>query len=471
MRTRSPQNCLGRPITTLCGWLLMLCCTSLPAQPAPVIAPIPVSPFEQGELLEFLGQHGGGVLISEGLMQKLVGRENVDEGAVRDQVLGADVVGTQSTRARTEFDFYRQPDHAAWYVHLRGVTRNQTTSYTPQAVIRSQGDYRFQLTKQVDYQGDVLQTRSPAAFMETHQRNLAAHTRADNIPLVGPLVGMAAFVQAEQNRPLAERIAADRLTRRIAPEFNGQIDIQLANLNGQLKLAGEQWPTVLGPVPRITSRSTDQFGVVALAPGLTQTQAVPPWADVVPSVAGVSLLLTQNRANQLLDKLPIKGLELRDGDVDLFLKRLTVGGLGPALPSGESPTSLATLILDSTRPLSVEFLASEVMIELRSGLRPTLGADIPVQRIRFGITSEETPESVTLNWRIHDIQPDDPQLSVPAHDLIREVLKQQIKLRLQPVTIPREIPLPERVANDQFRKLRLEHLQSQSGWLVIKVSG
>ncbi|MCA9031843.1 MAG: hypothetical protein KDA66_13600, partial [Planctomycetaceae bacterium] len=268
-----------------------------PVSLQPIVSP---GPDEQRQLLDFVSRHGGGIIVSEGAMQTVVGRETTDNGPVQDQILGAYVLGTQSTTARSSLDFVPNSEHARWFIHLRGKTLNCTTSYTPQAIIRSQGEYLFQLSKQVDLTESNVMTRSPAAFMETRQRNFAAHTPADTIPLVGPLVGMAAFMEAENRRPLAERIAAYRLTERIAPKFNSEIDASLVQLNQTLSQLQEQWPKGVLQSPTLHSLSTQSAATLALDFGSGNVTAGPiDWSLANPQ-AGISVVLSEQRLNSWL---------------------------------------------------------------------------------------------------------------------------------------------------------------------------
>lgn len=449
----------------------------LPERVEPATPPevIPIPAVEQQALFNFINSHGGSLLLSEGLLRRLVDREQCDEGPVRDCILGADVYGTQTTQSKSEFDFFPSPAQLRWYVHLRGTTNSSTTGYTPQAVVQGQGEYRFQLTKQMDFQGNAIATRSPSAFLETKQRNIAAHTPADPIPLIGPLVSMAAFMGAEQRRPQAERIAAHRLTQELAPKFNDAIDTELVRLNQGLALARKKWPAQLGPVPTLESMSTDHFGLLAL-PGKGLAVTSPDWADLS-TEQGFVIVVHQDQLTELVAKLPLAGQEIRDTQLDQTIQELSqlVGQVQapdgtPNLPGLDGPTaSLATLILDSERPLSFEFTDREAIIELRASLRPTLGGEIPTQRIRFGISSTLRETDALLTIRLVEISSLQPQANNTAQALARQILQQQIESRLHPISLPRSVTLPESVRTPALQKLRTASLASHAGWLIWKV--
>lgn len=459
----------GRALVLLLAGLLSLPLLELSAQEPP---PFRLLDEELNELAELLRNSGSGLIISEAFMQRLVANETCEEGPVRDQILGADVVGTQSTKARTEFDFVPQAEGMEWFMHLRGTTRNCTTSYTPQAILRSEGEYRFQISKQIDFRGNLLETRSPAAFIESRQRNLGATTPATGVPIVGPLIGMAAFQQAENRRPLAERIAAYRLTQQIAPRFNDGLDAELAQLNQRWQDLKGSWPAALGPLPELVARSGQQWGFLALEPRLGAGTTLPRQSLIDPG-AGVAICLSSERVNEWIRQLPLAGKEISDAEISRLVSFL--GGnltpTGPSLPGAESPqnpiTPLATLLLDSQRPLQLDFQNERVEVEVRFGLRLPVGEDLPSQKLRFALQSVSKGTGWTLRSQIVELVPVDPARDLPAHELVRQVLRQQLEARLVAIDIPRRIPLPEQWAIPHSQAAVLDRLNASGGWLVL----
>ncbi|MCA9045729.1 MAG: hypothetical protein KDA69_15485, partial [Planctomycetaceae bacterium] len=391
-------------------------------------------------------------------------------GPVQDQILGAYVLGTQSTTARSSLDFVPNSEHARWFIHLRGKTLNCTTSYTPQAIIRSQGEYLFQLSKQVDLTESNVMTRSPAAFMETRQRNFAAHTPADTIPLVGPLVGMAAFMEAENRRPLAERIAAYRLTERIAPKFNSEIDASLVQLNQTLSQLQEQWPKGVLPPPTLHSLSTQSAATLALDFGSGNVTAGPiDWSLANPQ-AGISVVLSEQRLNSWLAQLPIAGQQIRDTDIDLLVNRIQgKSSDGPALPGTlpQQPVSLATLVLDEQRPLAVRFQENYTLLELRMRIRPTVGEELPTQVVRLRFDVRQTDSAFEILPTVAEVVPLQPELSQVAHELARNVLKQQFEQRLKTIPVPRQVPVPEAWVNAGVSHVEVTQFTSKGGWFSV----
>lgn len=143
-------------------------------------------------------------------------------------------------------------------LQLRGRTRNQTENRTQQAVILSTGEHYFLLSKLVRFDGTELTTRSPAAFLFPHQVNRGAVTSGSMVPVLGRMADQMALSVAEQHRPAAERLTAERITRQVVPQFNQSVDQRLTELNLKLKERLPRWLTALGIEPAEARVATTQ---------------------------------------------------------------------------------------------------------------------------------------------------------------------------------------------------------------------
>ncbi len=206
------------------------------------------------------------IAATERFLDELIRVESQEEGPVRDCILGAEVVGSQSTETQVRVQLIPDPDQARFDIVLRGTTRNQTENRTSQAVIQADGNHRFDIAKSVQFDGKQLLTRSPAAWLYPCQRNRSAFTPASAIPILGPLVSQYALGIAEQQRPEAERITANRITQRVAPQFDKAIDSRLASLNrGLLQSLPQILPQFGIETPSTRVHTTDQELIASLA--------------------------------------------------------------------------------------------------------------------------------------------------------------------------------------------------------------
>ena len=298
--------------------------TPLNAAPAPrtrtyLTAQRPSTLFPSG--------HGVHVAISQKFLDELIRVESQDAGPVRDCILGAEVVGSQQTETSLHVRLVPNDNQAELEFQLSGTTRNSTENRTPQAVIQSEGMHRFEVSKSVQFDGKRLLTRSPSAIMYPRQRNNAALTPASAIPILGPLVSEYALGVAEQSRPAAERITAERITQQVVPKFNDAVDKGLASLNSQwLDVLPKQLPQwgIIAPTTRV--RTTEQQLTVSLAwdtvlncPEYVLSERTEAAAE---PGAELRVAVHSEAVNVWLASLPLGGLEIPVNDLEKWQTEL-----------------------------------------------------------------------------------------------------------------------------------------------------
>ena len=486
-----------------------------PNSPAPSLAPAgptPAMPPAEECLLEMAAAHDLTVVIGEQFGGRWIASETCDEGPFEDFVLGAQVRGVQKTTARTSLDIVPCRESARVMVVLDGLTNNQSTSYTPQAQIFSRGSYQFQLTKQVDFNGQVFMTRSPSAFLRVEQRHVGAATPMSSVPLLGPLANNIALNQAQMRQPLSQQIAAYRVTQNVAPEFNGRIDEALAKLNEQMEqkvrrflstrdllptrlkpmstsnvlLVGADYDgtaefsatarpsaVYMGPSPPSTlGYGNDSQGPLPLAaPSPSATievnrfgtgSLVVPGAEVLRE-RGV-LVLRETFIESVAEKTRLAGLEVTDAALVQFLGQESTLGTGG--PEAGQPR-FATIVFDEETPLTAKFEQGEILLSLQLTFRPLLGPEIPDQIITVALRPTLTENQITLESDLRSITSANPGtgggLGTVAESVIREALSQ----RLPRQTFPRSFEAPR---EDQPPvPLRIAGLTIRDGWLQLEV--
>jgi hypothetical protein len=439
----------GLPLTSLLiGWLA----GTAVAQPAGPSLP----QINSTQRLEQLLQEAPlTVSVSQEFASRLVHSETVEEGPVRDFVLGAHVAGHQRTRARTSLDFIPHEGAARMLLVLEGEIHNRTANHTPHAIVHSEGDYRFHLAKQIEFDGHLFLTRSPGALMMIQQRNRGAETPVSPMPVIGPLASMVALHAADRRRPISERIAAARVTQQVAPRFNQEIDRQLGALNEALsekiRPMLESWNALPGEVRAVT---TADALMLAVRPRETSSsRPMPP--ILAPPGEGASLFLHESALNEMVVATPLAGLELPDS----ALQRLTRPNARPAEPA---TPELATIIFDRDAPLRFALKDGLVEIAIRASFRPVLGPEVPSQVITLTIQPVLEEEQVTVRMQLRDVQPVDPSDADAVSTVARNIIRQQLEQQLEEFELARafEIPAATRVGV-QLASVRLEQ-----GWLV-----
>ena len=330
-------------------------------QPTPIDLPAKTSPTAplarptrtyftpKQPVAQYPSGHGMHIAVTEKFLDELIRVESQDAGPVKDCILGAEVVGSQQTDTSLHVLMIPSDDKAQLELQLSGTTRNSTENRTPQAVIQSEGNHRFEVSKSVQFDGKSLLTRSPSAMMYPCQRNMSALTPASAIPILGPLVSEYALSVAERSRPAAERITAQRITEQVVPQFNTAIDKRLAELNTQVfEVIPHQLPLLGISEPKTRVRTTDKQLTASFA-----WDTVRNCPEYVPTVttsdaAELRVAIHAEAVNVWLASLPLGGVEIPVSDLDRWQKELE-----RALSSSESVLPGAVLVSRSGRTRKV----------------------------------------------------------------------------------------------------------------------
>lgn len=401
--------------------------------------------------------------LNASFLDRIIQTETYEEGPVRDRILGAEVLGTQWTRARTTLQLVPCQTSALFQVHLHGTTANQTTNYTPQAAILSTGNYHFQISKQVQFDGTVASTWSPAAVLHVDQRYHGAATQLAPLPLLGPLANQAALNVAYRQLPQAARIAADRVTQQVAPQFNAAIDAELAQLNRQLKQEVEPWAAAQGLgdlrlsaattseqlLLRLTSAPASQPSSIApvqTVPASSSPATTIPALHMEPEAArpDLSIVLDESFLNDLLLRLPLAGLKVTDSQlVDMLQNR------NWDLES-RSPPKLLTFSLSELDPVRVQFQTGALHLQILFEIQPVLGERLPQHRMDLHLKPEIAGDQLRLNLMDFALSQTGESRAPISLPIPQELVAEQIRTQLQQLALPTTLFVPQTFRGKQL---------------------
>jgi len=404
--------------------------------------------------------------ISEQFATQLVARSDQQQGAVQDFILGANVVGQQTTTTSTRMNFVRAGDMARIELQLQGEVRSSTVGSTQQARIHSIGRHEMLLVKPIQFDGLILRTQSPGAYVRPCQQNVGAETQASGIPIIGPIASNIAWQTAESQKGASEAITAKRITDQAAPAFNAQVDAELGKIN-QL-LTEKVQPTLrkvnLMPEQQLLMTSDQSlFWGVQVGPRETVPLTQPP--DAPPG--SVAFGIHDSLLNYLLGQLPVAGRSYTDREIDSRIESLLqLLGEPPRSHPDQNDPSLATIEFVRERPLEIRFENETLTLIIRAGIQPVGGPAISPQEISIPFTIALEGEQVKFRPGEVSIRPADPSAQPkPLDEIARQVIRSQVQGRLAERTAQRtiSIPLPDAPAT----ALRLRNIVLRDGWLSV----
>ncbi len=410
--------------------------------------------------------------VTEKFANQFISRRDWQCGPVNDFILGAVVRGEQSTHTVTHLDFRPHAHRARMVLRLEGEIFNRTAGFTPQAVVYSLGHHRMRLEKEIEFDGRMLRTRTPSAFILPQQQNVAAWTPYSNIPVLGPFSNGVALRAADARKLQAEAIAAQRITDQAAPLFNRTVDMQLAKLNEKLR---QQFRPFLERYRLLPDRQL-----------LTSTEESLHWAIQFgkdcsfPPMKGTNLLSLRGEAatirvheslfNDLLARQPIGGLRVPDTVIDRFFQRMEQA----AQASSESDITsqpkprLATIVFDQVDPIRFRFSSSRTELILRLGIEPVTGPSIPTQELTIPFHIHQTEQRLIFRpgeVEIRAVNPDVP--SAPLDEVARQLIRRQVQDRLAERSLPRRFTLP--LADGSSIPMTIRQVAIQQGWLCVVI--
>lgn len=468
------------------------------ATPVSTATPPAVSTHQR--ILQLASEHPFCIVVGESLASRIIGTQTVDEGPFQDFLMGAQLKGVQKTQARTYVDFTPDVSAAKIMYVLKGVTANDTVAQLPQASVRSAGTFQFEMTKQIEFNGESIRTWSPSAFMKIKQENIGAATTMSNVPLLGPLANNIVLNVADQRKPISEGIAAQRVTQQIAPKFNSKLDEELAKLNQQLHgplkdriaqakmtpsristlttddafLCGLEFMTApegldnnpLKPVKQ-TRKTRTLLVTRQLVPGPsplssgTRIEAPIPYSLDTQTLADrACVLIHASLAQNLADRFELGGREIPDTQLSSLFNP------GEAAAGEKTGPQMFTVILDQEDPIQAFIDEGELIVEVRMVIRPIFGPEIPTQAVRISVRPQMSETEILLDAELISVEPvEETGASGTKSNPTSLLIRQAIEQRLNDVTIPRDYEIPRQQDGTKF-PIRIQNLTLVDGWLT-----
>ena len=412
--------------------------------------------------------------MSERFMNRLIARDEQRPGEVRDTILGAAVSGQQTTATQLRLDLLPSAEKARGAFVLSGKTQSETTGVTPQAMVDVASQQEFFAVKDVFFDGMKLSTRHAVIHVRARNQTLGAIT-----PLAGTLFGgiakRIAYREAERRRPEAEAIARDRVAERVYPEFDRQIDQQLASANDQLESTVRRQlkrADLMPSLQQVSSTDTSisysaQFGPKS---NLESTSRV----SDVPSDCGLNLFVHESLLNTLVAKTGLAGLNTTDAKIKAIFapyesksEPIERNPADPAIVPPGLDNIITEIEFDRNEPLSMKFEQGQLMLTIRAKFKPAGQDVIPALIVTIPYRSELVNDKIVTTPGKVKIVPIDEDDSTVVSEIAVKLISQAVERSLSKLVIDRA--LPASVWPFAGPVPRVMAIQSSDGWIGISV--
>ena len=414
------------------------------------------------------------VAVSEAFINRFMTQKRRVSGPVDDFILGAKVDGTQTTDTIVVIDLLPSNTAARFNLTLNGVTQSTTTGNTGEAVIYTSGYHTFISTKEVTFDGDIFRTHPARISVNANNTTTGATTSISNVLLFGNLADSYAVGEARRRRGQTEAIAVQRVSSRVLPEFNKEVDKKFSTANAELEakvdiplkqlnlfLSAESFRTTDNELLVNTRLMTDG----ELSGGAPNSSVTAP--------NGLVVSLHESWMNNAIDRMNLAGRTVTDKEMRQELEKSMSTVLGrdykfPPKPGAKKDKDPTTFIFPESDPVRIQIDDGKLKLTIRTGLKQKDGKeDIPTQKITVSLSFKVEGDNLHINSSSIAVSPVERPKSnfvqIARAGIVRKKIKAAFPDRIvsRYKTIERDDRQPVKVAISDIKAL--------GGWLSLVV--
>jgi hypothetical protein len=416
--------------------------------------------------------------ISEGFLNRVLAKTHIEQGGVNDFILGADVYGTQITSASSKFDLLAHPNGARFRVNLTGTVTSNTDAHKGNIIVYSNGHHSFEANKDVVFDGEKFSTSAANMHVSAANDPVDASTRADGIPILNGLFKSAAINGALRKRPEAEAIAAQRVTSRVGPEFDNEIDNKFTELNQKLQTKVTEPLKAEGLYPEVKHyQSTDtQIDMHSRLMALGELGGSKP-ETVLLADGELVYQMHESLINNFMDRLAVGGKTMNEDELRALLESKLSKLLGKTITFPKKEKSADSndakqpkaLIFTEKDPLRIKVANGQINLVIRAGFQrdEAQGGNIPPQIVtvplNFKIEGEEVV--ITRGEVLVDAveSPANVAEQVARAGVIKKKLESAIPTKRESRTLKVDKPEGEPV------NVNITEIGANDGWVTIRL--
>ena len=328
------------------------------------------------------------VVASEKFLSKIASETTTKQGQIRDVILGANVSGNQTTTVTAGVDLKPSNDGIRLNLVIDGVARSSTVGVTDQASVYTSGNHVFKAWKPILFDGNTFTAGAADISVRANNQTTGVSTRYSNIPLFGGFADSIAMNEVAERRGQSEVVASQRISSKVLPEFNTEVDAKIVDLNKNYeeKVNAKLRQKELYPSAASYRSTEDDLRVsTRLMADHELSGGDGPFVSVPSS--GFVVALHESLLNNSLDRLKIAGRtmtedelgkEIEDSFSDLLGRKLNMEKKTDDAADGSKES--ATFVFPEKDALRFRINNGQLTLAIRAGLKQKDG-DIPTQEI------------------------------------------------------------------------------------------
>ncbi len=416
------------------------------------------------------------VVLSEGFLSRLIGEASSKQGPVDDFILGAKVDGAQSTTTTPGIDMKSSNNGVKFHLTLNGVTQSNTQGVTDQATVFTSGYHSFTAWKPISFDGNKFVTSPADISVYPNNTTTGVQTGMSGVPIFGGFADGVARRKVGEKRAESEAIASQRLSSRVLPEFNKEVDKKITELNQKVESDVNARLRQMELMPSATSyRSTDSEmrAYTRLMADHELAGGDGPFASV-PS-KGFIVGLHESLLNNSIDRLKFAGRTMSEDEVKTEIEKSfsdligrPINALKKIEAAGESSKDKepATFVFPSKDPIRFRITNGQLVLVIRAGLKQKEGEeDIPTQEITVPLMFRVEGTNFVVESGQVGVSPVEPPknagLQIARAGVVRTKIQNALPTRKfnRVINVDKSKKTPVMVGLAQFK--------AAGGWLVI----
>lgn len=412
------------------------------------------------------------VVASEKFLSKLASETTTKQGPVRDFILGANVSGNQTTTVTAGVDLKPSNDGIRLNLVIDGVARSNTVGVTDQANVYTYGHHVFKAWKPIQFDGNKFTTSPADISVQANNQTQGVSTKYSNIPLFGGFADSIAMGEVAERRGQAEAIAAQRVSSKVLPEFNSEVDAKIGDLNKDYeeKVNAKLRQKELYP-SAASYRSTEDDLRVSTRLMADQELAGGDGPFVSVPANGFVVALHESLLNNSLDRLKIAGRTMTEDELAKEIENSFSDLLGRKFEAKKKieeaaagPKEPATFVFPDKDPIRFRITNGELTLALRAGLKQK-DEDIPTQEITVPLMFRIEGTNFVVESGEVGVSPVDPPANAGLQIARAGVVRSKIKNALPTRKFDRFVSIDK---NRQTPiQLGLAQVRAAGGWLTL----
>lgn len=408
------------------------------------------------------------LISSENFLKRMVFERTTESGPVCDFVLGAKIVGQQTTTASVDVNLLPSDKGASLEFHIQGVVNSNTAGITEQATLYSAGHAGFAGSKSAYFDGDRFYSRAAHIGAHATSRTTGVSTIYDG-GLFGGIARKKALRISKEKRPAANAIATAKVQTRVAEEFDKSVNEALADASNDLNNDLRHRLTISGIRPDVERiRSSDLYlrhsGRVwdggEISGGI-------PTHTLLPE-KGFTMHVHESLLNNMFDRMNLAGRTMTEYEVReemeryfsiLMGKRVDFTSSAAAKKNDPDPT---TFIFAEADPIRFQIGAGRIDLIIRAGLKQEGREDIPTKVITIPLIPHVEADAVVVERGSVKVAPIGRQ---PGHIAHAGVIRKRMEDAIPTRRSDRQFSISRSGKSDIL--MNYTAFQALNGWLTI----